>query len=1074
MENKPKNKLVDLIFGNTQIIILLSVFLLIAGAFSIFTLQREGFPSVTLNIAYITAPFPGANADQVERQLLEPIEAKIEKIDHVAEYESSASNSFGMAVVTFEEGIDLDKHVQDLRAEIDDINLPDGVEDIKVSKIDITGGLGDFVIGVTGIEDPWDLYNQAEEIRKDIKSLGSITDVEILNPLTPKIVIELDEDALKKKGLTRSQVEEVLKTAQIDLPIGSFVNRNGDRINLGLKKEISDLSELRDISLTPAVKLEDVAHAWVELDNNDYYNRLGYRVSDDHSDEMLIERTLLLNIKRKDSADLLKTDDELAEKIEEIKNENSLGPDFELIPIYSMADFTRSQVEEIGSALFGQWLEDLGGLGFIGYMGGAIFLVLLLLLVFINARVALLAALSIPLSIISAAIFLKLFGIAMNTLVLFSMILLLGLVVDPTIVFLESIQRYREQGYTGREAAAKTVSTVGTGMFLAVLTNVLVFVPFGIVSGFFGQIIKYIPFTVIPAMSASLLIPIVLFTPIAAKWLKPRKEINGSGINGQDPELAGTWKFSKLLGRFTKNLLAPTRGKAILRFVLIMMASILPFSIAGIMTQSGAIKVVQFAESGDAELIAINGEVSDDWSFDKAVYSTVVPMQSILADQPEIKNFGYYMQNGNSFAVIANLYSPDYRQDEGLRTANDLVDDLNRDFKSLGENVTITAIADDGGPPADEYPVSFRFFDQDFEKLRKAAEEATEFLKDQDGVTKVTDTFADSDNVKNGITLLLDEDHDLNINPFLSYATISDQLKENEIAKLELGEKTYDVVTKLSEPIGSLEDVEDIKISLGRGYSVTIDDLVKDTEEPKSQTIKRFNGQRYVEVRAKVDDDTDPLKVQQELKDYFDEDKLGDLGLNTEVTESGGIAASIAETFTELFVMLAVALFLIYVLLVIFFRSFLSPLIILFAVPLGFIGVFPAIAATTGQLGFLELLGVVAMAGIVVNVTILIIGFANHLKAQGQDTATAISTSIAVRFRPILLTQMTAFGSLIPLAIYSPFWRGLAMVIAFGIVVSALLSLITTPILYAWNEAIIRFFNRKKQTEPTIAPEFLN
>jgi len=1059
MENQPKNKLVDLIFGNTQIIILLSLFLLVAGVSSLLGLKREGFPSVTLNIAYITAPFPGANADQVERQLLEPIEAKIEKIKHVAEYESSASNSFGMAIVTFEEGVDLDEHIRTLRTEIDDIKLPDGAEDLKVSKIDITGGLGDFVVGVTGISDPWDLYHQTEEIRKEIKSLKNISDVEVLNPLTSQIVIEFDESALKEKGLTRDQAEEVLKIAQADLPVGSFVDRTGDRINLGLKKEISDLSKLRDIQITPTVRLEDVAHAWVELDNNDYYNRLGYRISDDHSDEMLIERTLLLNIKRKDTADLLRVDNELSEKIEEIKDENNLGSDLEIVPIYSMADFTRSQVGEVQSALFGQWLEDLGGLGFIGYMGGAIFLVLLLLLIFINVRVAVLAALSMPLSIISAAIVLQLLGINLNTLVLFSMILLLGLVVDPTIVFLESIQRYREQGYGGREAVAKTISTVGTGMFLAVLTNILVFVPFGIVSGFFGQIIKYIPLTVIPAMAASLLIPIVLFTPIAAGWLRPRSD-QTHRLNEHNSELTGTWHLSKLLGRFIKNLLAPTKGKAVLRFMIVLLATTLPFGVAGILMQSGAIKIVQFASGGDAELIAINGEIPENWSFDKAVYSTVVPLQSILAEQPEIKNFGYYMQQGNSFAIIANLYTSEYRQEEDLRTASDLVDDLNRNFKSLGEKVTITAVADDGGPPEDNYPVSLRFFDQDFDKLRVAATEATEFLGDQDGIIKVTDTLSNNGGSQTGVTLLLDEDHNLNLNPFLSFKTIADQLKENKIGHVEFNNTTYDLVTKMSGEVNSIEDIENIKIALGYGQAVKIKELIKGTEAPQSQTIQRLNGQRYVEVRAKVDDNTDPVKIQQELKDYFDEDKLGDLGLDTKLTESGGIAASMAETFTELFIALAVAMFLIYVLLVVFFRSFLSPLIILFAVPLGFVGVFPAIAATTGQLGFLELLGVVAMAGIVVNVTILIIGFANHLKSQGQDVNNAIATSIAVRFRPILLTQLTAFGSLIPLAFYSPFWRGLAVVIAFGIVVSALLSLITTPILYAWNEAIIRFFHR--------------
>src|SRR5690606_37843785 len=145
---------------------------------------------------------------------------------------------------------------------------------------------------------------------------------------------------------------------------------------------------------------------------------------------------------------------------------------------------------------FGQPIEDWGPIGVLGYLFGGIGLVVLLLLIFINWRVALLAAFSIPLALAVAAMTLKFMGIELNTLVLFSMVLVIGLVVDPTIVFLESLHRYRNQGYRSREAAIKTINSVGWGVALSAVTNFLVFVPFGVVSGFFGQIIKYIPITV--------------------------------------------------------------------------------------------------------------------------------------------------------------------------------------------------------------------------------------------------------------------------------------------------------------------------------------------------------------------------------------------------------------------------------------------------------------------------------------------------------------------------------------------------------------------------------------------------
>src|SRR5690606_1036226 len=147
-----------------------------------------------------------------------------------------------------------------------------------------------------------------------------------------------------------------------------------------------------------------------------------------------------------------------------------------------------------------------------------------------------------------------------------------------------------------------------------------------------------------------------------------------------------------------------------------------------------------------------------------------------------------------------------------------------------------------------------------------------------------------------------------------------------------------------------------------------------------------------------------------------------------------------------------------------FFRSLVAPMIIMTAIPLGLVGAFPAVSAVTGQLGFLELLGVVAMAGVVVNVTILMIDFANQLVNQGMTVQQAISTSIAVRYKAIFLTQMTIFGGLMPLAIYSPFWRGLALVIIFGIIASAVLSIFTTPILYVWSKGKIA----RKKRQPVV------
>lgn len=1081
---KSSNFIVDLIFNNIKIVFLLFLFLVIFGSMSLSSMQRQGFPEVLVNVASVSVVYPNASAEQIEDQILIPLEAALSDLDDVTEYQTFASDSFGSAFVTFDQKADLDTAFTELKNEVSGVTFPEDANEPKVEKFS-AGGDGAFFVAVSGFDDVQELYENGKLLKEELQSIDGVKEVSEMNELTPEVLIVFNEEKLDEHSLTRAQVEDLVRSSQLSLPVGSYDTEESS-VSIILEKELTSLESLQELRINEDVRLQDVAEITTRLNNNGSYNRIGFRTNDNLNQDLRVERALLLAVAIDDSADIIEVAeliDETTESLtEDAKTDAESGEDPVFLTVYSQADATQEQIDEITQSIFGGPIDDLGPLSFLGYLVGGLALVVILLFAFMNLRVAIMAALAIPLSLFFAAIYLNLSGIDLNTLVLFSMVLAVGLVVDPTIVFLESMQRFKAQGFTGREAASKTVGTVGLGVFLAVATNILVFVPFGVVSGFFGEIIKYIPATIIPAMLASMVLPVIFFMPLASKILSAKK--NDKDESG---ELAGTWRLSRLIGKGINWLLGAGKLKIGLRIVVFLVAVSMPFVVGFGLIGSGAVEVVQFSEQDDSDFLVVNADVSDEWTFDTAVERVAMPVQGALAQIPEIKNFTYFSQSGNSYSLLVTLHPIAERAEKDMRTSDEVAVEINREIEELNLDATVEASTSSEGPPQDEYPIRVRLYGNDSETLALAAADIKTYLTDVDGVNIVEDNISQGSS-GGSVTFVLDNEQLLNQNPFFVYSLWSERLAENDLGTISLEGDTYDLLSIATPEVTTEETLTSIRITptqeeiayemalaeiiafneanpetprdpnveLVKPAPLYVEDLIAEQRVRESETIQRLNGNQYVEVYASVNDDADALAIQADLEEYVNDDKLAEYGLPSSALDTQGSADSIEESFTDLFIALAIAIFMIYVLLVGFFRSYLEPFIILFAIPLGLVGVFGAVAATTGQLGFLELLGVVAMAGIVVNVTILLIDYANQLKRSGKSPAEAISTSVAVRFRPIVLTQLTAFGSLIPLVYLSPFWKGLAAAIIFGIISSALLSLFVTPILYLWANSITR------------------
>jgi hydrophobic/amphiphilic exporter-1 (mainly G- bacteria), HAE1 family len=309
----------------------------------------------------------------------------------------------------------------------------------------------------------------------------------------------------------------------------------------------------------------------------------------------------------------------------------------------------------------------------------------------------------------------------------------------------------------------------------------------------------------------------------------------------------------------------------------------------------------------------------------------------------------------------------------------------------------------------------------------------------------------------------------------LSTASIGAQLGgllgETKIGQIQLGDDRLDLL--LSYPAGKLpstvEGLSDLRVVGSRGV-VRLGDVATITSGVTPGAIRRLGGNRYATVQVATTEGTDSAAVQKQVTDWAKQ-RLGEYGLRDDALENKGEQNDIVTSFGQLFLALGLSLVLTYFIFVLFFRSWLQPLIITFAVPLGFIGVFPALWLIGSQFGFLEILGMITLVSIVENVGTFVIDYANRKQQKGVDRKEAISIATAVRFRPIFLTKVTALGALLPLAILSPFWRGLSSVIIAGILTSGVLSLFTTPILYSWFDWWSRLPGRvtnRRRKAPTL------
>jgi HAE1 family hydrophobic/amphiphilic exporter-1 len=1028
-----------------RISIVIFILLVLVGVAALSGLRREGFPQVPVKIVVINTLYKGAVATEIEQAVTNPIEAAIQDVADIKSVNSTSRDSLSSVVVTLDESADLDANLQTITSKVSGITLPEDAEKPQITQ-PVTGNSA-FVYGLYNDQlTPQELLAQGRIFAREISQIKGMKRVELAGDYQEKITLTINPAALARSGVDPAAIQSALAANNLNLPAGANLTLDGSRSSLLVS---GGFTSLADLAATPIptragsnVRLDNLATISRGVDENGVINRIGRL----ENGRPISHHGLVYNLDIRSDADILVVEEDLSETVSRLTKNGALADNTQLIRLFDDAANTADQIHEIEAGAIGQKWEGIGPLGFVGYAVGGIWLLMLAMFLFVNLRNALIAGIAIPLSFLATLIVLYLNGITLNTLTLFAMILVLGLVVDPAIVVLESIQRYKDMGRTGREGVIAAVNSIGPGLLLATLCSIIVFTPFGIVSGVFGEVIRYIPVTVIPALVASFFVPLIFLAPLAGRFIKARP-----GHESDTNEEATLWPVSRWFKQANLFIL----NRLWLQIIIMVLAVTLPIGLTYYLFASGRVVPAQFSKPPDTTEALV--AVSFPASFTNDRIATLSKdVESILAKHPEIKSYYYTAQNPTNFTIYLSLTPTSDRTTTSEALANQLQAKLPTN-QTVGIYSRARSLS--AGTPESEFPVQIQVYDSDLSKLKTFALDLAKEARRTEGVIRVSDGYTDAGTSAVRAT----------VNPGaassrgLTTASIGGQLAgllgEQPLTKITLDGNQVDVVSRLeTKTPESLTTLQSLNLNTPTG-PIPLRDTATISTDTSAGVISHQDGQRYATVRAQVDDKHSAADIQAKLSNWADS-RLKDYGLHDDALANKGENEDIAESFTNLFVALGIAVLMIYLVLALFFQSFLKPVIITFALPLSFLGVFPILALLGTEFGFLEILGLITLAGIVVNVGIFVIDYANRRVAAGVPVKEAIATATAVRFRPIFLTKVTAAGSLLPLALLSPFWRSLSSVIIAGIITSGVLSLFTTPILYSWFSAWSRLPNR--------------
>ncbi len=1008
---------------------LMMVGIFISGALGFMNLGREIQPTIPVNWVQIQAVWPGASPTEIEEQILIRIEESVADMEEIDRIRGFAAESTGQIYLEGNPKLDIDDFLNDVKSRVDGIgSLPRDMEPLKVSKIYTRNEL--IRVAVHGNVSEKTLTDTAQMIRNEVATLPGASVVEMFGKRREEVNIEISESTMQRYGLTFDQVASAIRGSSVNISSGNVQTDTGD-VSIRARNQATNEADFGEIIVRQTedgaiIRLRDIAS-----------------IDDGFEEEEILatlngEPAILVNIMSTQEMNVVRTSEEVTKWVSENQN---LMPEGVSMTIWT----DRSKI-------YKDRMATISGAAISGL--ALVFLVLILTL---RPIVAFWVTIGIATAFAGSFILLDSYGITLNMLSLFAFLLVIGVVVDDAIVVGESIHHESHNSGGGLTSAIVGTQLVAKPVLFAVLTTMVAFAPWLFLDGFMVQMTRHIAIPVVLALTFSL-IEAFFILPAHLSKLKPRENLGTFG------------RFQKRIEdsviNFAQNTYRPFAEKFVRNRALVASIFIGFFILSAGLLSSNWVKFTFMPVIEDEEIV-ITVNMPEGTPYDRAlqVLAHLQQAQQALTDEfnsqyaeednRQLIEKWYTRSRRDSVLAIVKLAPPEMR-DISTKEAALRLRDLIGDIPDAKE-VTVDYMIDNGG---DNRGISYSIKSKDPEMLQAATDALKEKLR----------TYASAYDVRDNLNSATDEIH-LTLKPGAEQLGIDLARVTRQVRQAYYGEE----VQRLARPNGdvrvmlryprdtrrSLESLSNFRVRLNDGREVPLLQVVDIEFTPGINRIQRWERHRAAIVNADLRND-DFETIRKDLNDNFfpqwEKDFPG--------AKRGAIgqAEGEAQFFAEVGTLYMIALFTMYALIAVAFRSYFLPLLVMTAIPFAFMGAVYGHFFMGASLTLFSYFGIGAAVGVVINDNLVLVDYILRLRAKGMNAYDAIVEAGVARFRPILLTSITTFVGLIPMMLerstQAAFLKPTVIALAFGVLIATFVTLILVPALYCIAEDIRVFFIR--------------
>ncbi|WP_163336347.1 efflux RND transporter permease subunit [Desulfopila sp. IMCC35008] len=992
---------------------LLMIFFLVGGVFMSSKIKQEVFPEFELDRINISVSYPGSSPEEIEKGIILAIEDAIEGIEGIKEISSTASEGSARVLAELREDADSQAVYQDIEQEVTRINtFPDDAEDPTVA---IAGRKRQVLrLNIFGDVSENSLREVVEQLRDRLLQSSGITQVDISGGRDFEVSVEIPMEKLRMYGLTLSQVASIIKKSTVEVPGGKIETDGGEillRVNnrLNWAKEFSRIPIITTSGGT-VVYLEDLAVV-----------REGF---EDSNREATYEkqRSMTLYVYRVGKQTPISVSEATRKMMAELETDLPPGIDW--------------AITSDRSDIYKQRLELLMKNAFIGLA-----LVLLLLGLFLEMKLAFWVTMGIPISFLGGLLFLPFFDVSINMISMFAFIIALGIVVDDAIIAGENIYEYRQRGLSFTDAAIAGAKDVATPIAFSILTNVVAFMPMMMVPGVMGKIWKVIPIVVITVFLLSWLESLLILPAHLAHSTSGSNPIlRRLGVYQQAFARKFSWFVENVYGRFLDRVLR-------LKYLAVALLAAVLLATAGYVFSGRIAMILMPRVESDRAVVTVTLPYGSPSSLVQKARDQIVAGMEKVRDE----NGGEQLVEGisslideNEVQVYAYLTSPDIRP---LSTRE--VTKIWR--KAVGPIIGVQSslFESDRGGPGSGAGLSVELSHRDIKILERASTELAEKLADFPSVKDIDDGYTPG---KSQFNFTVNErGHSLGLTATEVGRQVRDAFQGAIALRQQRNSNEITIRVRLPEEQRiSLFNVENMLITTPAGTFVPLEDVAVVEASRAYTSITRRDSRRTVTVQANVD----PIGESGKIIAALDATVLPNLTKKYPGLSAGyqGRQADRKESVGSLMQGFLFSLCCIYFLLAIPFKSYSQPIIVMLAIPFGMVGAVLGHLIMGYNLSLMSMMGIVALSGIVVNDSLVLVDYANKRRREGFQPLPAVRAAAIRRFRPVILTTLTTFFGLAPMIFETSrqarFMIPMALSLGFGILFATVITLILVPCLY--------------------------